>query len=89
MYSKFLSIIKNKGISAYKVSKETGVSQATLTSWKNGSYVPKKVLRASVFKQFVIAQLEGVDDEDAANRLRGRVVYAAREDLPLEEGKLR
>ena len=41
MYSKFLSIIKNKGISAYKVSKETGVSQATLTSWKNGSYVPK------------------------------------------------
>ena len=53
---------------------------------ENGSYVPKKVLRASVFKQFVIAQLEGIDDEDTANRQRGKVVYAAREDLPLEEG---
>lgn len=41
MYDRFLNILKNKGISAYKVSKDTGVSQATLTSWKNGSYVPK------------------------------------------------
>ncbi|MBE6633803.1 MAG: 16S rRNA processing protein RimM [Ruminococcaceae bacterium] len=49
-------------------------------------YVSKRVLHASVFKQFVIAHLEGVDSEDAANRLRGTVVYAAREELPLPEG---
>ena len=53
---------------------------------KNGEYTPCKVLHASVFKQFVIAQLEGIDDEDAANRQRGKVVYAAREDLPIEDG---
>ncbi len=41
MYNRFLAILKSKGLSAYKVSKETGVSQATLTAWKNGSYVPK------------------------------------------------
>jgi len=41
MYNRFLQILKAKGLSAYKVSKDTGISQATLTSWKNGSYVPK------------------------------------------------
>ncbi len=41
MYSRFLAILKAKNLTPYKVSKDTGVSQATLTSWKNGSYVPK------------------------------------------------
>lgn len=41
MYNRFLSILKSKGLTHYKVSKDTGISQATLTSWKNGSYVPK------------------------------------------------
>lgn len=55
--------------------------------FKDGSsYQPCNVTHASVFKQFVIAHLEGVEDEDAANALRGRVLYAAREDIPLPEG---
>ena len=54
--------------------------------YENGNYVSKRVIRASVFKQFVIAQLEGIDDEDTANRQRGKVVYASRDELPLEEG---
>ena len=58
------------------------------TLWinQNGSYAPLKVLRASVFRQFVLMDLEGIDSEEAANALRTTVVYAAREDLPLEEG---
>ena len=51
-----------------------------------GEYVPRRVLRASIFRQFVLMDLEGVTDEAAANALRNTVVYAAREDLPLEEG---
>lgn len=50
------------------------------------TYLPRRVTRASVFRQFVIAHLEGVEDEDAANALRGRVLFAAREDIPLPEG---
>lgn len=50
------------------------------------SYRARKVLRASIFKQFVLMDLEGIADEDAANALRNTVVYAAREALPLEEG---
>ena len=46
-----------------------------------------KVTRASVFKQFVIAELEGVTTVDAANALRGKVLYAAREDLHIPEGE--
>lgn len=46
-----------------------------------------KVVRASVFKRFVIATLEGVDDIDKANALRETVVYAAREDLPIKKGQ--
>ena len=55
--------------------------------FQNGNeYTPCRVLEASVFKQFVIAHLEGINDEDAANRLRGKTLYAAREDIPVPDG---
>ncbi len=53
---------------------------------EKGSYRPVRVLHASVFKQFVLMDLEGVESEEAANKLRNTEIYAAREDLPLEEG---
>ena len=45
-----------------------------------------KVNRASVFKQFVIAELDGICDLDAAMAMKNLVVYAAREDFSLDEG---
>jgi 16S rRNA processing protein RimM len=53
---------------------------------EKGEYRPIKVLRASIFRQFVLMDLSGVESEEAAERLRNTVVYAAREDLPLEDG---
>lgn len=41
MYEKFQKLLEERGITAYKVSKETGVATATLTEWKNGTYQPK------------------------------------------------
>jgi transcriptional regulator with XRE-family HTH domain len=41
MYAKFGEILQRMGITPYKVSKETGISQSTLTNWKNGTYTPK------------------------------------------------
>ena len=49
-------------------------------------YVARKVLHASIFRQFVLMDLEGIESEEAANALRNVTVYAASEDLPLEEG---
>ena len=53
---------------------------------KNGEYTPCRVKHASVFRQFVLMDLEGIDSEEKANALRQTVVYAAREDIPVEEG---
>ena len=40
-YEVFDKLCKMRGITAYQVAKETGVSTATLSSWKNGRYTPK------------------------------------------------
>ena len=52
-----------------------------------GTYAEYKVLKASVFKQFVIFELNGVDDMDKALLLKNKVLYACREDFQLEEGE--
>ena len=53
---------------------------------KNGEeYELCKVKKASVFKQFVLFELDGVTDIDAAMALRGKVVYADRDDLSIDE----
>ena len=52
----------------------------------DGEYVEKRILSASVFKRHVIADIDGVNDIDAAALLKGTVIYADRSDIPLEEG---
>ncbi len=42
MYEIFEKLLEERGISAYKVSKDTGVTTATLTNWKQGKYIPKQ-----------------------------------------------
>ena len=46
-----------------------------------------KVKKSSVFKQFVIADLDGINDMDTAMSMKNTVIYAAREDFALEEGE--
>ncbi|MCU7201574.1 helix-turn-helix domain-containing protein [Turicibacter sanguinis] len=41
MYKKFNALLERFDITAYKVSKETGVSTSTLSDWKNGRSNPK------------------------------------------------
>ena len=41
MYEIFEKLLSEYGVTAYRVSKETGVTTATLTSWKQGKYTPK------------------------------------------------
>lgn len=53
---------------------------------KDGAVKEIKVKHASVFKQFVIAELEGINDFDTALALKNTVVYAAREDFQLDDG---
>lgn len=42
MYEKFEKLLKEKDVTPYRVHKETGISTATLSDWKNGKSQPKK-----------------------------------------------
>lgn len=42
MYDIFEKLLKEYGVTAYRVAKETGISTATLTQWKNGTSTPKQ-----------------------------------------------
>lgn len=52
---------------------------------KNGSE-PMTVLGARPHGNIMLLTLEGIDDLDKANTLRGKTIYVRREDAPLEEG---
>ena len=54
---------------------------------KGADYTEYKVIKASVFKQFVIVTLDTVNDMDAALALKGQTVYAKRSDFHLKKGE--
>lgn len=58
MYDKFQQLIKNKGITSYKVAKETEIPTSTFYDWKKGRSRPK------VDKLIKIAEYLGVPLEE-------------------------
>lgn len=42
MYEIFEQLLQKYGVTAYKVAKETGVTQTTLSNWKSGRSIPKQ-----------------------------------------------
>lgn len=42
MYEKFKQLLDSNNITPYRIHKETGISTATLSDWKNGKSEPKK-----------------------------------------------
>lgn len=54
MYEKFLNLLELSGKTSYQVAKDTGVSTATLSNWKQGNYQPK------IQKLKVLAEYFGV-----------------------------
>lgn len=57
MYEKFSKLLDETNKTAYQVSKDTGISTATLSSWKKGEYTPK------VDKLKILADYFGVSIE--------------------------
>lgn len=57
MYEKFAKLLDETNKTAYQVSKDTGVSTATLSCWKKGEYTPK------VDKLKILADYFGVSIE--------------------------
>lgn len=40
-YEKYHDLLEKTGKTSYQVSKDTGISTATLSNWKQGNYQPK------------------------------------------------
>ena len=56
---------------------------------EQGELQPLKILSTSVFGgRFIFAELEGVTSMEQAEALRGKVLYARREDLNIPDGAL-
>lgn len=57
MYKNFAMLLDKTNKTAYQVAKDTGISTATLSNWKNGNYIPK------VDKLKILADYFGVNIE--------------------------
>ena len=55
MYEKFSQLLQEHNKTAYRVAKDTGSNQATLSGWKQGKGTPK------VDKLMILADYFGVD----------------------------
>lgn len=65
MYEIFEQLLKEHNVTAYRVAKETGVTTATLTSWKQGKYSPKQEKLQKIADYFGVSleYLLGVSQE--------------------------
>lgn len=41
MYKNFKQLLEERNITAYRVGKDTGIAQSTLSDWKTGKSTPK------------------------------------------------
>ncbi len=65
MYERFVQLLNEKGITAYQVYKDTGVSQSVLSAWKKGASTPRPMTLKIIADYFgvSIAWLKGETDE--------------------------
>ena len=63
MYKKYAEVRDNAGLTDYRVSKDTGISTATLSSWKNGNYSPKFDKLLTLAKYFNVPVEYFADEE--------------------------
>lgn len=67
---------------------ETLCEIKTLYYKKKEEYIPLEVTKASIHKGRGLMYFRGIDDMDAAALLKNRVVYADREDIPIDEDRV-
>lgn len=65
MYAIFDKILKEKGLTAYAVSKGTGIPGSTFSDWKSGKSSPKvdKLVKISNFLDIELSTLIDMKEE--------------------------
>nr|WP_303244020.1 helix-turn-helix transcriptional regulator [uncultured Cellulosilyticum sp.] len=64
MYTIFEQLLTINDVSAYKVSKATGIAQSTFTDWKKGRSIPKQEKLQKIADYFNVSlnYLMGIDE---------------------------
>ena len=64
MYERFRQLMSERNITSYQVSKDTGVSQTTLSYWKSGRSKPKldKIIKIAIYFNVPLDELIKEDD---------------------------
>lgn len=79
MYDRFVQLLQERGITAYRVSKETGVTQTTLSDWKTGRATPKIATLQKIAEYFEVS----VDWLIGNTNYRKGEEYSANKDIVL------
>ena len=90
MYAKFEELLKRNNVTAYRVAKETGVTTATLTSWKQGKYTPKREKLQKIADYFgvTIEYFTGEESKEPSNTITEKDERDIAKDLENLRGKL-
>lgn len=82
MYEIYEQLLQEHGITSYKVSKDTGIAQSVLSSWKNGNSKPKpdKLKKIAEYFNVSIEYLMGGEDPNAIKFEKGKIIQAYHKD---------
>lgn len=94
MYEKFAQLLHDYSVTAYRVSKDTGVSQTTLSEWKKGKSVPKidKLQLIADYFKVPVSYFIGEKSEKAQTSVEGdprsveEILAWTRRQLETQEG---
>ena len=66
MYERFEQLLQKRGVTPYKVSKETGVTQTSLSNWKSGRNTPsaKTLQKLADYFGVTVGYLMGTEKEE-------------------------
>ena len=68
MYSKFEELLKASGVTAYAVSKATGIPSSTFSDWKKGKSKPQVEKLQKIAEFFNVSVSDSLEGGDTAGR---------------------
>ena len=87
-YDRIFEIMKEKELTAYRVSKDTGISQASLADWRKGRSKPKidKLQKLSEYFGVSIQYLTGESDQiDDTQQIQAPNGYYVDKDISKDD----
>lgn len=83
-YEAFERLCKEHGVTPYRVAKETGVTTATLSSWKAGKYTPKSEKLQKLADYFGV-NVDVFGDRDVQTLVQADTYYYNKETLEMAQ----